>query len=482
MHAQRSRVSLPHDADRAGRGASGPLMPVLIALVAFAAGALMFFKPADSTAPREDSATATPVAPAKPARPALTADEERYIRALWPIHGDVQRSTLRMSLGQIFYSNKDLGAPELKARVEQALGVYKNAQTRMQELQPPESLRAQHDDYLAAVRLFEESAQRDHEDVRRWPRGAPPGGPPQGPGRRRQDSRDRRQVLAQRIRTALGDAVRREHAKTPTTKGDPMKRKLLLACAGMVVALGSLGIPQLLQANGRDHDDDRNDHGRPPQTLRQGFESTGQLLHDVRRAEQGPKHSAWIVESSRFINVPTRAFMPDVGTPATVDLPVNIGIIKSPDGQITLYDSGWKQLGYIFDWNTSCCWAAIRQQMRSHRPEPRPRDPDRRRPRALGSLRPTERVSQCRAVHPERGTEADRLLPRLSDRVQQRQDPRGQHGRPAHRRPVRSARSRRARAARRAAIRRRRCRRSSARSCRARRRSSMDGTSSRRAW
>jgi hypothetical protein len=158
MHAQRSRVSVAHDADRVGRGVSGPVIPVLIALAAFAVGALMFFKPADSPAPREQSATATAAA-AKPARPALTAEEERYIRALWPIHGDVQRSTLRMSLGQIFYSNKDLGAPELKARVEQALGVYKNARTRMQDLQPPESLRAQHDDYLVAVRLFEESAQ-----------------------------------------------------------------------------------------------------------------------------------------------------------------------------------------------------------------------------------------------------------------------------------------------------------------------------------
>ena len=136
----------------------------------------------------------------------------------------------------------------------------------------------------------------------------------------------------------------------------------------MIVALGSLGIPQLLQANGRDHDDDRNDHRRPPQTLRQGFESTGQLLHDVRRAEQGPKHSAWIVESSRFLNVPHRAFMPDVGTPATVDLPVNIGIIKAPDGQITLYDTGWKQLGYIFDWNTSCCWAGHPPADDVHRP------------------------------------------------------------------------------------------------------------------
>jgi glyoxylase-like metal-dependent hydrolase (beta-lactamase superfamily II) len=159
-----------------------------------------------------------------------------------------------------------------------------------------------------------------------------------------------------------------------------MIRKTLLALAGLLIAIGSLGIPQLLKAN--DGDDDRDDHpsrfedrddhrgkfnhdehGRPPQTLRQGFESPRDLLRDVERAEQGPKHSAWIVESSRFLNVPHRAFQPDVGEPATVDLPVNVGIIKSPDGQITLYDTGWKQLAYIFDWNTSCCWYGLRNQM-----------------------------------------------------------------------------------------------------------------------
>jgi glyoxylase-like metal-dependent hydrolase (beta-lactamase superfamily II) len=145
-----------------------------------------------------------------------------------------------------------------------------------------------------------------------------------------------------------------------------MTRKLLLALAGVLVALGSLGIPQLLQANNgrfKDLDDDRDSRGRPPQTLPSGFESSGQLLRDVHWAEQGPKHSAWIVESSRFLNVPHRAFMPDVGDPPSVDLPVNVGIIKSPDGQITLYDSGWKQLAYIFDWNTSCCWYGLRNQM-----------------------------------------------------------------------------------------------------------------------
>ena len=127
-----------------------------------------------------------------------------------------------------------------------------------------------------------------------------------------------------------------------------MIRKLALALAGLLLALGSLGIPQLLQANNdrsKGHDDDRDDHGRPPQTLRSGFESARDLLRDVRWAEQGPQHSAWIIESSRFLNVPHRAFMPDVGEPATIDLPVNVGIIKSPDGEITLYDTGWKQLG-----------------------------------------------------------------------------------------------------------------------------------------
>jgi len=155
MNAPRARVSPAHGVDRAGGGSllARPWVPLLIALAAFAAGALLFFKPGDGARSPERAAAA-----AKPARPALSAEEERYIRALWPIHGDVERSTMRMSLGQIFYSTKDIAAPELKARVEHALAVYKTAQARIQTLAPPVSLRAQHDEYLAAVRLFEESA------------------------------------------------------------------------------------------------------------------------------------------------------------------------------------------------------------------------------------------------------------------------------------------------------------------------------------
>lgn len=103
---------------------------------------------------------------------------------------------------------------------------------------------------------------------------------------------------------------------------------------------------------------------RPPQVIPQGFESIDSLEKDAERsAEKGDLYSAWIVESSRFLNVPFRAFMPDRGDKPTVDLPVNVGIILDKRGKITLYDSGWKQLEYIYDWNTGCCWAELRKQM-----------------------------------------------------------------------------------------------------------------------
>jgi glyoxylase-like metal-dependent hydrolase (beta-lactamase superfamily II) len=65
--------------------------------------------------------------------------------------------------------------------------------------------------------------------------------------------------------------------------------------------------------------------------------------------------SAWLMENSRFMHVPFGAFMPDrdyvVGsnnpqhTIQTVDLPVNVGVIKcGPD--LILFDTGWSQQEY----------------------------------------------------------------------------------------------------------------------------------------
>ena len=94
----------------------------------------------------------------QPTRPPLTAAEERYARELWPIHGDVERSTARMSLGQIFYKTQDLRRADLRTRVEQALAVYGKAEARLRALEPPASLQREHDEYVSAVRLFKESA------------------------------------------------------------------------------------------------------------------------------------------------------------------------------------------------------------------------------------------------------------------------------------------------------------------------------------
>ena len=104
-------------------------------------------------------ATSVPPQPGSlPVRPPLSRAEEAYSQALWPIHGAVERSAVRVSLGQIFYKTNDMGRAELKTRVDGALATYRQAEKRLRELQPPPSLERAHNDYLAAVQLFQKSA------------------------------------------------------------------------------------------------------------------------------------------------------------------------------------------------------------------------------------------------------------------------------------------------------------------------------------
>jgi hypothetical protein len=95
---------------------------------------------------------------AVPPRPPLTRAEEAYIQALWPIHGDVERTAVRVSLGNIFYKINEIRPPELKRRLDDALATYRQAKIRLAALEPPPSFEGQHNDYLTAVGLFEGAA------------------------------------------------------------------------------------------------------------------------------------------------------------------------------------------------------------------------------------------------------------------------------------------------------------------------------------
>jgi hypothetical protein len=110
-----------------------------------------------TTTGREPTSTLSRPANA-PQRPTLTRAEEAYIQALWPIHGDVERSAVRVSLGKIFYKINELGKADLKSRVDGALSTYRRAEARIRALEPPPSFTRAHGEYLAAVQLFQQSA------------------------------------------------------------------------------------------------------------------------------------------------------------------------------------------------------------------------------------------------------------------------------------------------------------------------------------
>src|ERR1700694_2418454 len=95
------------------------------------------------------------------------------------------------------------------------------------------------------------------------------------------------------------------------------------------------------------------------------------LAGTVVQAQQ-PVCSVWLVESSRFMNVPFGSFMPDRAfvpgrpTPAnslpSADLPVNSGVIKC-GSELILYDTGWKQQEYL-KMTGSDHWAPLPDQLK----------------------------------------------------------------------------------------------------------------------
>jgi hypothetical protein len=100
---------------------------------------------------------AAPAAGAVPAR-ALSADEEAYATALWPIHREVKLAALGMSFAGIAYKMDGQDPARLEAEVKPLVHEFKAAIARARSLEVPASMRDVHERFLGALSSYESAA------------------------------------------------------------------------------------------------------------------------------------------------------------------------------------------------------------------------------------------------------------------------------------------------------------------------------------
>jgi hypothetical protein len=100
----------------------------------------------------------------------LTAEEEDYAAALWPIHSQVKLAAVEMSFAGIAYKIGDQDATTLAAKVRPLADSLETAMARAQALLVPASMTEMHERYLGALAMYGKaaaemaSATRDGKD------------------------------------------------------------------------------------------------------------------------------------------------------------------------------------------------------------------------------------------------------------------------------------------------------------------------------
>jgi hypothetical protein len=123
---------------------------ILMAVVAYALQHEFARQPAGNIA--------APAASAVPAR-ALSAAEEAYAAALWPIHRQVKLAALGMTFAGIDYKTDSQDRAKLQAKVEPLTKTFKGAIASARALEVPSSLREVHERYLAALTSYETASE-----------------------------------------------------------------------------------------------------------------------------------------------------------------------------------------------------------------------------------------------------------------------------------------------------------------------------------
>ena len=128
----------------------GALVVSLIALMAVAA-----FRETAKPKP-EQVATSTEANHVE--RPAVTAEEEAYARALWPIHAQVKQDAVKMTFAGLAYKMGDVKREAVKQRVAPLTPMFDSAVSALNKLQPPASMRELHGEYLEAIKLYRDAS------------------------------------------------------------------------------------------------------------------------------------------------------------------------------------------------------------------------------------------------------------------------------------------------------------------------------------
>lgn len=85
---------------------------------------------------------------------ALSAEEEAYAAALWPVHSDVKLAAVRMIFAGLAYKTEDHDAGKLKAKILPLTQTFESAAKRVAVIKPPASLEDAHKSYMEAVALY----------------------------------------------------------------------------------------------------------------------------------------------------------------------------------------------------------------------------------------------------------------------------------------------------------------------------------------
>jgi hypothetical protein len=112
--------------------------------------------------PTSDLGGATAAAPQR----ALSAEEEAYAAALWPIHREVKVAALGLSFAGIEYKTNNHDPSRLEAEVEPLARGFRSAIAKARALEVPASLREVHERYVSALIAYENAADRTIQAAR----------------------------------------------------------------------------------------------------------------------------------------------------------------------------------------------------------------------------------------------------------------------------------------------------------------------------